>query len=214
MAAAKRKPTEQRRPQIGEAALRIVGREGPTALSTSNLAREVGVTTGALFRHFETLDDVLREAVRLGLEKMESTFPDPSLPPLDRIATLAGNRVAIFSKDRGLAWLVRSDQAALMLPSDAVVSLQEFVSRSRKFLLDAIREGVEDGSIRGDIDPQALLVLVAGTIHALVGMPGVHRSARASGGPEPEKVLSGLKRALAPCEPKGKSQKFVKEKRR
>jgi AcrR family transcriptional regulator len=193
-----RKPAAERRLQIGEAALRIAGREGVTALTTANLAQEVGLTTGALFRHFPTLDDVLREAVRQGLERMEATFPDPSLPALDRIAALARNRVAILSRDPGLAWLVRSEQALMALPSDAVGSLQEFVSRSRRFLLEAIQEGARRGSIRKDIEPEALLVSVAGTIHALVGMPGAHRLARGSRMIGPERVLSGLMRMLAP----------------
>lgn len=198
MAVRRRKPAGERRQEIGEAALRIVGRQGVTALTTANLAREVDLTTGALFRHFATLDDVLREAVRQGLAKMESTFPDPTLPPLDRISALARSRVETLSWDPGLAWLVRSEQALLMLPGDAVDSLKEFVSRSRRFLLLAIREGAREGSIRRDIEPEALLVSVAGTIHALVGMPGIHRLAKGSRRVGPERVLLGLMRMLAP----------------
>lgn len=192
-----RKPAAERRQEIAEAALRIVGRKGVTALTTANLAQEVGLTTGALFRHFATLDDVLRETVRQALDKMEFTFPDSSLPPLERISALARNRVAILARDPGLAWLVRSEQALLALPKDAVVSLLEFVSRSRRFLLDAIREGARQGSIRRDIEPEALLVSVAGTIHALVGMPGIHRLAQGSRSVGPERVLEGLMRMLA-----------------
>jgi AcrR family transcriptional regulator len=194
----KRRPAGERRQEIGEAALRIVGRQGVTALTTANLAREVDLTTGALFRHFATLDDVLREAVRQGLEKMESTFPESSLPPLDRISALARNRVEALSWDPGLAWMVRSEQALLMLPGDAVDALQDFVSRSRRFLLQAIQDGVREGSIRRDIEPETLLVSVAGTIHALVGMPGVHRLARGSRRIGPERILEGLMRMLAP----------------
>lgn len=202
-----RKPAAERRLQIGEAALRIVGRQGVTALTTANLAREVGLTTGALFRHFATLDDVLREAVRQGLEKMESTFPDRSLPPPDRIFQLAWNRVRVLSWNPGLAWLVRSEGALLLLPADAVDSLQEFVSRSRRFLLDAIQEGARQGSIRRDIEPEVLLVSVTGTIHALVGMPGIHRLARVARKVEPERVLQGLMRMLAPSRRRKKETK-------
>ena len=198
MAVRMRKPAAERRQEIGGAALQIVGRQGVTALTTANLAQEVDLTTGALFRHFATLDDVLREAVRQGLEKMESTFPDGSLPPLERISALAKNRVETLSWDPGLAWLVRSEQALLVLPGDAVDSLQEFVSRSRRFLLDAIQEGARQGSIRRDVEPEVLLVSVAGTIHALVGMPGIHRLAKGSRRVGPERVLEGLMRMLAP----------------
>jgi AcrR family transcriptional regulator len=212
MARGTRKPAAERRVEIGEASLRIVGGRGVTALTTANLAREVGLTTGALFRHFDSLEDILREAVRQGLEKMESTFPDRSLPPLERIEALARNRVELLSKDAGLAWLVRSDQALPMLPKDAVDSLQEYVSRSRRFLLEAIEEGGREGSIRRDVEPQALLVTVAGTIHALVGMPGAHRLAKGSRTVPPERVLAGLFRMMA--SPVGRARKTGKGSRR
>jgi hypothetical protein len=105
--------------------------------------------------------------------------------------------VELLSKDPGLAWLVRSEQALLMLPKDAVDSLQEYVSRSRRFLLEAIEEGAREGGIRRDVEPQALLVAVAGTIHALVGMPGAHRLAKGSRNLPPERVLAGLFRMMA-----------------
>ncbi len=64
-----------------EAALRIIGERGRGALTTANLATEIGLSSGALFRHFASLDDVLREAVRVALRTIEGTFPDASLPP-------------------------------------------------------------------------------------------------------------------------------------
>ncbi len=130
-------------------------------------------------------------------------------------SALARNRVETLSWDPGLAWLVRSEQALLMLPGDAVDSLQDLVSRSRRFLLDAIREGARQGSIRRDIEPEALLVAVAGTIHALVGMPGIHRLAKGSRRVGPERVLEGLMRMLAPPGRRSKrTLKLVSKERR
>ena len=198
MATRTRKPTAQRREEIARAILRIIGERGLTSLTTATVAAEIGLTSGALFRHFDSRDEMLHEAVRYALARIETTFPDPSLPPLERLLALARNRVDLLGSDRGLAWLLRSEQAYLTLPEDAVQSLREMVERSARYLLEAIREGVGDGSVRDDIEPQLLLVPVMGTIHALVGMSGVHRVAPDREPAEPERVLSALQRLLAP----------------
>jgi regulator of cell morphogenesis and NO signaling len=183
-----RKPTGKRREEIAQAVLRIIGEQGLTSLTTATLAAEVGVTTGALYRHFASLDEILAETVRLAVERLEATFPDVSLPPLDRLLTLARNRVRVLGNDPGLAWLLRSEQAYLTLPTGAAEPLRDIARRSRDFLLDTLREGIESGSIRGDIAPDLLLVPVLGTIHAVIG----------SGREDPERVLLALVRLLEP----------------
>lgn len=193
-----RKPTAQRRHEIAASVLRIIGERGLTALTTTSVAEDVGVTSGALFRHFASRDEMLEEAVRHALTGIEATFPDPALPPLDRLLALARNRVRLLRSEPGVAWLLRSEQAYLELPEEAVESLHGMVQRSARYLLEAIREGAAAGEIRDDIEPQLLLVPVMGTIHALAGMPGVHRLAPGKRRGEPERVLSALQRLLAP----------------
>jgi AcrR family transcriptional regulator len=195
-----RKPAAERREEIVKAVLRIIGERGLTSLTTTTLAEEVGVTSGALFRHFASRDAILQEAVRYGLGRIEGTFPDASLPAVERLLQLARNRVRVLGSDPGLAWLLRSEQAYLTLPDDAVVRLRDLVEQSRRYLLDAIREGASQGSIRADIEPEVLLVPVLGTIHALVGMTGVHQLATGGRRRDPDRVLAALERMLAPSE--------------
>ncbi len=194
-----RKPAETRRAEIVAALLRIVGERGVQALSTANLAEEVGLTTGALFRHFATLEEMWRAATHYAVEKIEATFPEASLPPKERLLELARNRVRLLGGDAGLAWLMRSEQAYLVLPEDAVAQLQVLVTRSRKFLLGALKEGVAEGVFRDDIEPELLLVPVMGTVHTLIGITGVHRTATGRK-PSTERVLDALMRMLAPPE--------------
>jgi len=195
-----RKPTLERRREIAAAALRIIGERGVTSLTTATLAEAIGVTSGALFRHFESRDAILAEAVRHATERIHESFPDENAPPLDRMLGLARNRIRLFGSDPGLAWLLRSDQAYLTLPPDAVRQLRELVARSRDYLLAAIRQGIREGSIRRDIAPEHLLVTVMGTIHALIGLSGAHRHASAARRIDPESVLVALERMLAPMD--------------
>jgi hypothetical protein len=75
--------------------------------------------------------------------------------------------------------------------------LRDLVERSRRYLLTAIREGIDNGRIRADIEPEVLLVPIAGTIHALLGMPSIHDVAADGGARDPDRVLAGLEVLLA-----------------
>ena len=196
MATQTRKPTSERREQIVQAVLHIIGEKGIAALSTGTLAEEVGVTTGALFRHFATREAILQEAVLYAVARIDETFPDSSLPPVQRLQQLARNRVELLGRNPGLAWLLRSEQAYLSLPENSTALLRDVVKRSRRYLLEAIREGAGRSEIRDDIEPEVLLVPILGTIHALVGMPGVHRAAARR--PDTERILEALMQMLAP----------------
>lgn len=192
-----RKPTAERRKEIAESVLKIIGERGLTSLTTTTIAKEVGLTSGALFRHFASRDEMLTEAVRIGLAKIENAFPDESLPPIDRLLELARGRIRVLGSDAGLAWLLRSEQAFLVLPGEAVTLLREIVERSTRYVLEALREGAARGTVRRDIEPEVLLVPVMGTIHALIGAQGARKlsTGRAR---DPEPVLAALVRLLEP----------------
>ena len=192
-----RKPTAERRKEIAESVLRIIGERGLTSLTTTTLAEDVGLTSGALFRHFASRDEILVETVRLATARMEETFPDEGLDPVDRLLDLARERFRVLGSDAGLAWLFRSEQAFLVLPGEAVTLLREIVERSRRFVLEALREGAALGMIRRDIEPEVLLVPVMGTIHALIGAQGA-RTLSTGRARDPEPVLAALVRLLEP----------------
>ncbi len=162
-----RKSAETRKDELSAAALRIVGERGLTALTTSTLAHEVGLTSGAMFRHFSTLDALLDEMVARAVTRVNTTFPDPDGPPMDRLLQLARERAILLVDEPGISWMLRSEQALLSLPPEGVRQLRALARRSRAFVIDALRDGARDGTVRSDVEPEVLAVPVLGTIHVL-----------------------------------------------
>jgi len=192
-----RKPTAERRKEIAESVLRIIGEQGLTSLTTTAIAEDVGITSGALFRHFASRDEILVETVRFATARMEETFPDEGLGPVDRLLDLARERFRVLGSDAGLAWFFRSEQAFLVLPEEAIMLLRGIAERSRRYVLEALRDGAARGTIRRDIEPEVLLVPVMGTIHALIGAHGA-RKLSTGRTLDPEPVLGALVRLLEP----------------
>ncbi len=187
-----RKNTFERKKEIVDAVLRIIGDRGLTSLSTKTIAEEVCVTTGALFRHFPSMEEIFREVTRYAILQIEETFPDESLAPLERIKLLAKNRIILLNSCNGLAWLLKSEQAFLTLPKDSVESLRAMIKKSKRFLLKSIKDGINEDQIRDDIDPEVLIVPIMGTIHTMIGFPGIKNSSHKKQLTKINKVLNGL----------------------
>lgn len=157
-----------KRIEIADAALRIIATQGIAALTTSALAGELGVSSGAPFRHFANREEIL-EAVVLRVEDLIlGTFPPETAPPMDRIQALLQARTRVVGGHRGIGRLMFSEQFAMALPEAAVARLRAVVVRTRAFILAAIEAAQGEGAIRSDLAPRALADVVFGMLMHLV----------------------------------------------
>ena len=79
-------PEDDRRGRLLEAAARLLGEEGPAALTTRRLAREVGTSTMAVYTHFGGMPDLVRAIVAEGFARLErrvATVPVTDDPMVD-----------------------------------------------------------------------------------------------------------------------------------
>jgi AcrR family transcriptional regulator len=89
----RRAETGQRQTELADAALLIIATRGITALTTRALAEQVGLTSGAIFKHFASLDALLEAVVERVEAVLDSTFPeDATLSPLERLEHFIGAR--------------------------------------------------------------------------------------------------------------------------
>lgn len=159
-----RKTTTVRRREIADAALGLVATRGIAALTTRALAEAVGLSSGALFKHFENRDAMFLGMAERVRELLETTYPDPSLPPRERLRRLAEARLTLVSGSAGVLTLVLSEQFALALPDEAVRVLRDAIARTHEFIARAVADGQTDGSLRGDVPAEALALLFMGAM--------------------------------------------------
>jgi AcrR family transcriptional regulator len=184
--------TTSKRTEIADAALRIIGDRGVTALTIATLASELGVTPGAPFRHFSSRDEILEEVAARVVEIMGSSFPDPSLPPLERLSRLFQARVETVGKHAGVARLLFSDQFTKALPNSAANQIRSLIKRTRIYLLEILKEASEQGQIRRDIAPEDLLIPVMGTLHHLAFLSALPKEGGGIPRPNPERIRETL----------------------
>ncbi len=206
--AVERRPTEHRRTEIVEAALRLIATQGIAELTNKKVADAVGLTTGALFRHFASMEEILCAVADRVSELLRATYPAADLPPVERLGRFVDARAATVGEHVGILRLVLSEQFTLALPKEAASRLREAVMESRAFLVKALREGQQRGEIRDDIPAEILTMVVMGTIQvaafemAQSGSMGGMRQVPGAAAPK-WSPRAGLLKLLAPLPSKG-----------
>ena len=162
-----RRATVVRQAELIGAALEIIATRGISALSTRTLAAQVGLSSGAIFRHYASLEALLVAVVGRVEEVLEATYPPRDLPALPRLERFIEARSEAVGQQRGVLRLMLSEQFLFALPKDGNARLLGCVRKTREFIVECLREAQQDRSIRADLEPAALAVVVMGTIQML-----------------------------------------------
>jgi AcrR family transcriptional regulator len=150
----RRRPAEERRAQILQAAARCFSTRGFVATTTRDIAARVGITEAALYRHFPS-----KEAMYTALLDERLAAPDP-VTPLEAAAA-AGDDEAVFGGlARSLLESVEEDPTFLRLLLFSALEGHELarpfrekrVRRLREFLAGYIERRIRDGAFRR-VDP-------------------------------------------------------------
>jgi AcrR family transcriptional regulator len=162
-----RRPSDLRRRQIADAALEVIAEEGLARFTTLAIARKVGVSDGALFRHFASKDEIVLAAI----DRVEEIlFPTPSPEgddPVARLRAFFEHRLAVIRAHPGVARLVTSDQLAQAAPPEGVARVAALRQRSIAFVRGCVEEAAAKGALASGVAPEIATVVVVGSVFAL-----------------------------------------------
>lgn len=175
--ATRQEQREKRRQEILWAALGLFVRKGFAGTKVSDIADEVGMSTGLMFNYFDSKEALYEELVALGVSG-----------PMGAVARTSGDALEFFerSAEEILGYLRDQPQFALMFVFMAQALYGEPVSENAKKLLaglDAItptvaivERGQREGTIR-EGDPRALSIAfwcaIQGIAEELAVNPGM-----------------------------------------
>ena len=89
------------RRRILDAAVELLGREGPDAFSASALAREAGVSKATLFHHFDSLGEIPEVALEELFAASMASSDDPDLDLKGYLTRLRDDSLEIMHAQRG-----------------------------------------------------------------------------------------------------------------
>ncbi len=161
---------EPSRKQLMAAAVDSFARLGYQGTSIDRIAREVGVTKGAVYYHFRDKEELLFEAVkdRIGGFERDVLRAVPaggdSIDALRRVVDSCFFHATVSNHRRFIITLMIE---ALDTHPDLSAQFSKVLRRMRVFVADIIRRGQADGQLRLDVDAEtAASAFMAGIMGA------------------------------------------------
>ena len=188
-----RKPADDRRREIADAALRVIADHGLGRFTAVAMAREVGLTDAALFRHFPSKEAIVLAAIDRVGELLFEGFPPQGRDPVERLGTFFRQRVAVIRAHPGIARIFATQELSHAAPAAGVERLAEFRSRSTGFVRACIAEAARRDLLASGLGVEEASLVVLGALLALA-----HSGAVPAGdvGDLPERVWCTLETFL------------------
>lgn len=160
------KPGPERRAEIMAATIAILTERGLSEWKTAELARRVGISEAALFRHFRNKEEILEAAVRQETRAVRRLLRDQpeTGAPWDRAEALVRTVLQFFERTGGGPLVVFTGQAIRFSPAlkgDVLRTIAMVRASLEQHYREALR-GREDSILR----PEALADLSIAVIQS------------------------------------------------
>ena len=159
---------EQREAEVIEAAIFLFAEEGLASVSTRKIAARAGVSEGTLFNYFSSKNELMRAILgRIYRELTDNArrILRDTLDSRERLQQLAENHIAVMSRDNALFMrLIQTYMNQDLQGYDRIQgSVLHQLNLSYAWVFDlTVREAVERGELRGDINLSAMRDLYFG----------------------------------------------------
>ena len=159
-----------RRAQIVQTARKIVADHGMASLTINGLAAEVGVSEGAIYRHFKSKDDIilaLVSEVESGLLRVISDSARPEESSLDHLRRLLKRHFSSLERRNAVSFVVIAE--AMCFADDRVKqAARRMVGRYLETIAAILKEGVAKGELNPGVDAKAAALMFFGMVQASV----------------------------------------------
>ncbi|ACB35512.1 transcriptional regulator, TetR family [Leptothrix cholodnii SP-6] len=162
--------TEERQTEIVAAALRLAEAFSPARITTGEIAAAVGVSQGAVFKHFSSKEAIWLAAmgrVRTQLLQSLDAAAQAAATPLAALAAVFRAHVDFVVAHPGVPRLIFHE---LEQPADSAVKqeVRALLQAYRKLLLRLLDAAVRQGQASAVLDQEAAATLFVGIVQGLV----------------------------------------------
>lgn len=167
---AKHLPADERRAVTIEAVVSLSAEQNPSEITTTTIAKRMGVTQGSLFKHFPTKEAILQAVMEWVAEHLLSRIDDAAHSASSPVAALE----AMFTAH--IQFVVDHPGVPRMLfgelqraePTAPKRMVQTLIRRYGERLHRVIEQGKQSGELSATLDNEAATTLFIGTIQGLV----------------------------------------------
>lgn len=159
------KKTGEKYRTIIEAAITVIAQCGYHNSQVSKIAREAGVADGTIYLYFKNKEDVIISLFRVKINEFTSMIRKELKthhPVMKKLARLIAMHFSRLETDRNLALVLQLQlrQSDPAIRAGITQPLKEYFN----VIEDLVREGLENGQFRTDLDIKVARQMIFGTI--------------------------------------------------
>lgn len=162
--------SEERRAATVDAYVELSAEQNPSDITTAAIANKMGVTQGALFRHFASKEAVLQAVMSWVSERLLSRIDKAAQSAANPLASLE----AVFHAH--VAFTIEHPGVPRLMFAEMQKAQDSLPKRMARTVLQAYRErlahllhqAIEQKEVRADLDVDATVILFVGAIQGLV----------------------------------------------
>ncbi len=158
-----------RQKEIVETALGLIAEKGIQGLTIKNLAKNIGITEPAIYRHFDNKIHILITILDLFRKNSEQIFNNEisNSNAIDRIEYFFLKHINVFSSKPSLVSVIFSEEI-FRNESILIKKIAEIISKNDKILTEIIKSGQKNGELRTDIEAKYIATILMGSLRLCV----------------------------------------------
>jgi AcrR family transcriptional regulator len=159
-----RESTDIRQEQIKKAVLEIIAEEGLHNLSTRKLAKRIGLTEGAIFRHFTSKRDIIKGIMDDVASDLINSLRNVVTSPVkteEKLYNYLCKNVKYLKENRGITILLFSE-ATHLGDRELKDKLNQILSEQKQFIIKMVKDGIVEGVWNKKVNPEDVAMLYMG----------------------------------------------------
>ena len=164
-----RQSAEDRKAQIVAEMLRLADEIGPDRLSTTDIARAIGLSQPAIFRHLPTKGDLWRAVANDIADRLQADWAAAEAGargPQARLRALIGAQLTAISGTPALPSILFSRE--LQVDNQGLRDvIRGLLSAFQGRLVAAIRDSQTTGQLRRDVSPEDVAILLTSLVQGV-----------------------------------------------
>ncbi|HAV10614.1 MAG TPA: hypothetical protein DCX22_03240 [Dehalococcoidia bacterium] len=164
--------TAVRRAQIADAAGRLIVRYGSEHITVRRIANEIGITEGAIYRHFKSKRDILLMMADMAEDNLLSDIVDIDLAKASAIETLHRTLNKVISQIANRKGFYFQVIAEIISFGDKKLNNKttDLINKYIERIKDIIATGIKAGEIRQNLDTDTAATMFFSMIQGLVNI--------------------------------------------
>lgn len=170
MSSTKHLRADERRAVTVEAVVELASTQNPSEITTASIAKHMGVTQGALFRHFPSKDAIWQRVMEWVAERLMQRLDraaEGAASPLAAMEAMFMSHAEFVAEHPGVPRMLFGElQRAEPTPAKRMV--QTLIQRYGERISRMIERGKAEGELPVTLDTEAAVTMFVGTIQGLV----------------------------------------------